>query len=942
MSEDDKDDKDIEKENEEEPKAFGPERILDQDIEDELKTSYLTYAMSVIVSRALPDVRDGLKPSQRRILVAMQDLNLGPSSQHVKCAAIVGECMKKYHPHGDSAIYPTLVRMAQDFNIRYPLVDGQGNFGSIDGDPPAAMRYTEARMTQATTDLMADLDLDTVEMARNFDDRYDEPTVLPSRLPNLILNGSTGIAVGMATSMPPHNVREVCQAIVALIGKPEITIDELMQHIPAPDFPTGAYICGRAGIRKAYHTGRGIITLRSKYHIDQGRTKTSIIVTEIPYQESKETLINRIVDAIKAGSVTGISDVRDESDKKIRLVIELKRDADEEVVINQLFKHTPLQSSFSIINIALVNGRPETLNLKDLLNEFKKHRMVVIRRRTRHLLRKAEARLHLVEGLLLALDHIDEIIALIRGSATVEVAHDGLMARFTFSDVQAREILQMRLQRLTALERNKLIDEKKKLEGEIEDLRAILASERRVLDIIVTDLQEIQERYGDARRTEIIDEVGDIDREALITEEKVVVTFSREGYVKRTPLNTYRSQGRGGRGISGGSTKSGDFIKDLFIASTHDYILLFTTRGRIYWLKVYDIPDLDRTARGRALINMVKLEPDEQVNSVLFVDQFDEERQVLLATRRGVIKKTALTQFSNPKKSGIIAITLDEGDNLIGAGLTRSGQEVILGTRNGMAIRFDQAEVRSTGRGARGVGGIQLKGDDEVVDMVTVLAPPTPPEGTPAVELPPFQVGPAAPTSPASTEGSVSPREAPAAPPASGEAAAGHAEEGEEEPQPVATPWGPTLLTVCEHGYGKRTSIGEYRLQGRNGSGIINIKTSDRNGKVVALKAVTNEDDIVMITSQGLVMRTKVADIRTIGRATQGVRLIKLRDDDRLVSVERVVGGEREDPPADSEETVEGTPPAEGETPGAMPPSEPEGPEAGPGEPEGSGETHDG
>jgi DNA gyrase subunit A len=441
-------------------KRFGPERVVDQDIEDELKTSYLTYAMSVIVQRALPDVRDGLKPSQRRILVAMNDLNLGPGAQHRKCATIVGECMGKYHPHGEQAIYPTLVRMAQPFNMRYPLIDGQGNFGSIDGDPPAAMRYTEARMTAATVDLMADLDLDTVDTARNFDDRYDEPTVLPSRLPNLIVNGSTGIAVGMATSIPPHNVKEVCKGLIALIEKPEITIDELMQYIPAPDFPTGAYICGRGGIRKAYHTGRGIITVRSKYHIDQARQKSSIIVTEIPYQESKEGLINRIVDAIKAGSVTGISDVRDESDKKIRLVIELKRDADEDVVINQLFKHTPLQSSFSIINIALVNGRPETLNLKDVLNEFKKHRMVVIRRRTRHLLRKAEARLHIVEGLLLALDHIDEIISLIRGSATPDEAKTGLIGRFGFSDVQAHEILQMRLQRLTGLERTKLVEEK--------------------------------------------------------------------------------------------------------------------------------------------------------------------------------------------------------------------------------------------------------------------------------------------------------------------------------------------------------------------------------------------------------------------------------------------------------------------------------------------------
>ncbi len=887
---------------------LGAERVVDQDIEDELKTSYLTYAMSVIVQRALPDVRDGLKPSQRRILVAMNDLNLGPGAQHRKCAAIVGECMGKYHPHGELAIYPTLVRLAQDFNTRYPLIDGQGNFGSIDGDPPAAMRYTEARMTQAAVDLMADLDLDTVDLTRNFDDRYDEPTVLPSRLPNLLVNGSTGIAVGMATSMPPHNIREICQGIIAIIEKPSITVDELMQLIPGPDFPTGAYICGRAGIRKAYQTGRGLITLRSKYHIDQGKTRTSIIFTEIPYQESKELLINRIVDAVKAESVTGISDVRDESDKKIRLVIELKRDADEEVVINQLFKHSPLQTTFSIINIALVNGRPETLNLKELLNEFKKHRMVVIRRRTRNLLRKAEARLHIVDGLLKALDHIDEIITLIRASATVETAHAGLMSRFGFTEIQAREILQMRLQRLTGLERTKLEEERTKLLVEIRDYRDILASERRVLDIIIADCKEIQSRYGDSRRTEIVDEVGDFNREDLITEEKVVVTFSHEGYVKRTPLTTYRSQGRGGVGISGGSTKSGDFIKDLFIASTHDYILLFTTRGRVYWLKVYDLPDLERTSKGRALVNMIKLDPEEQVTGVLCVDEFDERRQIVMATQRGVVKKTPLSHFANPKKTGIIAITLEEGERLIGTELCLQGQEIILATRDGMAIRFAESDVRSMGRSAHGVGGINLREGDEVVDMAVVDAlsgagapPPAgfpSPEGTaaPAGEIPP------------ETETETAPAEA---------ASAGSGEmEGESVPPLAAGER--TLLTVCEHGYGKRTRIAEYRLQGRNGTGIINIRTSERNGKVVGLKAVTDEDDIVLITSQGQVMRTSVAAIRAIGRATQGVRIIKLREDDGLVSVEKVAGGAKEsadEPGTDPAPAVDGPEAQSGQPP---------------------------
>ena len=896
---------------EEKKKPAGSERVLDQYIEDELKTSYLTYAMSVIVQRALPDVRDGLKPSQRRILVAMNDLNLGPGSQHIKCAAIVGECMKKYHPHGDQAIYPTLVRMAQSFNMRYPLIDGQGNFGSIDGDPPAAMRYTEARMTQATVDLMADLDLDTVDLARNFDDRYNEPVVLPSRIPNLVVNGSTGIAVGMATSMPPHNVREVCSAIIALIGKPDITIEELMRHIPGPDFPTGAFICGRAGIRKAYQTGRGIITLRSKYHIDEGRTKSSIIVTEIPYQVSKELLINKIVEAVKAESVTGISDVRDESDKNIRLVIELKRDADADVVINQLFKHSPLQTSFSIINIALVNGKPETLNIKDLLNEFKKHRMVVIRRRTRHLLRKAEARLHIVEGLIRALDFIDEIIALIRASATVEVAQTGLVSRFSFSDIQAREILQMRLQRLTGLERTKLLEEQAKLRAEIEDLRAILASERRVLDIILSDLREIEARYGDKRRTEIVEEIGEFNREDLITEERVAVTFSHEGYVKRTPLTTYRSQGRGGLGISGGTTKTGDYIKDLYVASTHDTILFFTNKGRVYWLKVYDVPDLGRTSRGRSLVNVISLEPEEQVTGVLCVDRFDDERRIFMATRQGTIKKTALSHFANPKRSGIIALGLDEGDTLIGASLVRTGQEVILATRNGMSIRFQESETRSMGRTARGVGGISLRQGDEVVDMAVVdgqgpvtLDVPGPLDVPGSLEAPGLQEAPSPSTEgeAAGSFGSTEEAKAPEEPEPSGDAAQGETaqEEGAETPtgaiQPVVPgqPGRPTLLTVCENGYGKRTDMGEYRLQGRNGHGTINIKTTERNGKVVGLKCVTDAEDIVLTTSQGQVMRMPVAAIRTIGRATQGVRLIKLREGDRLVSVEQVPGGEGE------------------------------------------------
>ena len=826
------------------------ERIEFQDIEDELKESYLTYAMSVIVSRALPDARDGLKPSQRRILVSMNDLNLNPRAKHRKCAKIVGECMGNYHPHGNDAIYGTLVRMAQDFNTRYLLIDGHGNFGSIDGDPPAAMRYTEARMAAATGDLLQDLDMDTVDLTRSFDDQLDEPTVLPSRFPNLICNGSTGIAVGMATSMPPHNVREVCAALEALIENPDITIDGLMEHIQGPDFPTGGLICGRQGIYNAYRAGRGLLDVRSKYHIEEQKKRKSIIFTEIPYQESKVNIIDGISNAVKDGRITGISDVRDESDKKIRLVVELKLDADEDVVVNQLFKFTSLETTFSIINIALVKGRPETLTLKEILNEYKKHRMEIIRRRTRFQLRKAEERAHIVEGLLKALDHIDRIIELIRGSATVDEARGRLMAEFAFSEVQAQEILNMRLQRLTGLERKKLEDELAELRGKIEEYRAILGSERLVLDMILKDSKDIAARYGDDRRTQIIEETQDFSREDLITEEEVVVTVSHEGYVKRTALTTYRSQGRGGRGITGSTAKEGDYVKDLFVASTHDYILFLTNRGRLYWLKVYDIPDMGRTTRGRALANLVQLDPGEAVHHQLCVREFDDKRCIILATRQGTVKKTNLSAFSKPKKVGIIAIGLNESDSLIGAAIVSEGNEVILGTKHGTAIRFPEKDVRAMGRTASGVGGISLREGDEVVDMVVV---------DPKVE-------------------------------------------------------NLTLLTVCENGYGKRTPVGEYRLQRRNGGGTINIKTTERNGLVVGMKAVTDEHDLVLMTQTGLIMRMAVSDLRAIGRATQGVTLINLREGDKLISIERVLhengedGGERVLPPPPEPSSADGLP----------------------------------
>ena len=810
---------------ENEDTGFGAgEKILEQDIQGELNESYLTYAMSVIIQRALPDIRDGLKPSQRRILVAMRDLNLGPRSAHRKCAAIVGQTMMSYHPHGDGAIYPTLVRMAQRFNTRYPLVDSQGNFGSIDGDPPAAMRYTEARMTEGTVQLMADIDKETVDNQKTFDNRLDEPSVLPAAFPNLLCNGSTGIAVGMATSMPPHNLGEVCSGLRALIVNPDISVEELMEHIPGPDFPTGAEICGRSGIRQAYKTGRGLIKVRSTYHIEEGKNKDSIIFTEIPYQENKVSIIEKISECVKDGRIQDIADVRDESDKNIRLVIELKMSASPDVVVNQLFKFTQLSATFSIINIALLRGRPETLGLKELLVEYKRHRIEIIRRRTRYLLRRAEERAHIVKGLLKALDIIDEVIALIRSSQTDDEAQSRLMKEHGFTEIQAHQILVMQLRRLTGLERQKLQDELDQLAEAIAGYRAILASEKLVLDLIVEELAEAEKKLGDERRTQIVEAAEDYTDEDLIPEEQVAVTITREGYVKRTPLATYRSQGRGGRGVTGGSNKEGDFVKNLFAASTHDYILLFTNMGRAYWLKVFVLPNMGRTAKGRPIINFLQLAPGETVSQQLCVDQFDAERFVLFATRQGRTKKVSLDQFSRPKKKGIIAIKLNKGDSLIGASLCRPGREVVLGTREGMAIRFDEKDVRPMGRAAAGVGGIGLRGEDEVVDMAI---------------LDPSQEG-------------------------------------------------VTLLTACSNGFGKRTAFEDYRRQKRNGSGIISIKTSERNGPVVGLKAVREDDDVVLMSREGLVMRMQASDISLMGRATQGVKMMNLKEGDALASLERV------------------------------------------------------
>lgn len=833
----------------------GDERIQDLLIEDEMKDAYLTFAMSVIVSRALPDVRDGLKPSQRRILVAMNDLNLGPRSKRYKCAKVCGDTSGNYHPHGEQVIYPTLVRMAQPWSIRYPLVDGQGNFGSIDGDPPAAMRYTEARMTAAATELLGDINLDTVDYQPNYDERLNEPTVLPAKLPNLLVNGSSGIAVGMATSMPPHNLGEVCDAVIHLIEHPEATLGDLMKIIPGPDFPTGGLICGRRGIFDGYSKGRGTIQVRARVHSEQRKgNRSRLVVTEIPYNVSKTTIIERIVTCVKAARVAGISDVRDESDKDgMRLVIELKVGANEDVVLNQLFKHTPLQDTFSIINIALVGGRPLTLSLKEMLSLFIEHRKDVIRRRTLFLLRKARQRAHLLEGLVLAVSNIDKIIEMIKTSPDVHEARRRLMAQplalmehttlrkllpaqfvveatgegRRLTGVQANAILTMQLQRLTGLEIEKLAKEYGNIVEEIRGYELILADEGRVLDIIREDTLELKEKYGDKRRTQFVGEAGDMEIEDLIAEEDVVVTLSHEGYIKRMPLSRYRRQGRGGKGIIGADSKEGDFIEHLITAVTHDYLLFFTAKGRVHWLKVYDIPQLGRTSRGRAIVNVLQLGKDEKLAGFLAVRKFDE-RFVVMASRKGVVKKTPLVAFGHPKRGGIISARLDDDDVLIDVALTNGNDHVTLGTRNGYSIRFKETDVRAMGRTARGVRGIDLREGDRVVNM-------------------------------------------------------------------VVTDQTATLLTVCEHGHGKRTPVGEYRIQKRGGMGLINIRTTERNGKVVGLLGVRDEDDLMMITTGGQIVRIGIKGIRAIGRATQGVRVISLKAGDQLVSISRVAREEGEE-----------------------------------------------
>ncbi len=832
------------------------EHFEDMRILDELKKSYLNYAMSVIVSRALPDVRDGLKPSQRRILVAMNDLNLGPRSRHRKCAKIVGDTGGNYHPHGDQATYGTLVRMGQVWNMRYPLVDPQGNFGSIDADPPAAMRYTEARMAAPAMEILEDINHDTVDFVPNYDETRSEPTVLPSKFPNLLVNGSTGIAVGMATNIPPHNVAEVCDALLLVIEDPNCGFKDIIKRLPGPDFPTGGIICGKKGIIDAYTSGRGHLMVRAKVDIETPKTgKERIIITEIPYMVVKTTIVTKIADCVRNGQIAEIADIRDESDRRgLRIVVDVKKDADPQIVLNKLYRYTSLQTTFAIANIALVNNRPETLNIRQTLSCFIEHRKTVVRRRSRYLMKRCRNRAHILEGLILAVSDIDEIIELIKKSPDAPAAKLNLMKKplrlaesATLRELlpkafvkekgksdqfltgpQADAILTMQLQRLTGLEMKKLAKEYAELTEKIEGYEAILASEQVLLDVIREDIYEMKEKYGDKRRTKIAAKVEQLDIEDLIAEEEVIVTISHSGYVKRMPLDTYRKQARGGKGIIGSDTKEGDFIEHLFTASTHDYLLIFTNRGRCYWLKVYDVPSMSRQSKGRNIVNLLKL-GSQTMASIINVRRFDgkgeedkEPRQLVMATKNGLVKKTKLSAYSNPRATGVNAIKLDPNDDVIGVKLSTGTDQIILGTRDGMAIRFDEQHVRSMGRVARGVRGIKLRSKDAVVDMVI-------PEK------------------------------------------------------------GASLLTVCENGYGKRTSLDDYRPQSRGGIGLINIKTTTRNGKVVALKAVRDEDELMMITANGMIIRTGLEQVRSIGRATQGVRLIKLKADDKLVATEKIV-----------------------------------------------------
>ncbi|MEO8216816.1 MAG: DNA gyrase subunit A [Acidobacteriota bacterium] len=855
-------------------------------IEDEMRKSYLDYAMSVIIGRALPDVRDGLKPVHRRILYGMYEQGNTAGKAYKKSARIVGDVMGKYHPHGDSAIYDSVVRMAQDFSMRYRLVDGQGNFGSVDGDNAAAMRYTEVRLTRLAEELLRDdIDKETVDFVPNYDGSEREPSVLPARYPNLLVNGSSGIAVGMATNIPPHNVGEVIDAVLMMIDDPSVSIAELMKAMPGPDFPTAGFIHGRDGIRQAYETGRGIIQLRARALIETSKKgdKQQIVVTEIPYMTNKTRLIEKIAELVREKRIEGISDLRDESDREgIRLVIELKRNEVPEVILNSLYRNTQMQTTFGIIFLAIVNNRPEVMNLPTMLRHFIDHRKEIIVRRTRFELRKAEERLHILEGLVKALDHLDEVIRLIRASVNPADARSELVARFQFSEVQAQAILEMRLQRLTGLEREKIVAEYNDVLATIQRLRAILASETLVLEIISTELREIREHYGDARRTEIVAETSDISIEDMIADEPMVITVSRGGYVKRSPLSIYRSQRRGGKGRIGMQTKEEDIVEHLFVASAHSYVLVFTDRGRLYWIKVHALPEVASNARGKAIVNLLPLESNENVRALLTSKNFTEGKYVVMVTRSGRIKKTELMAFSNVRATGIIAIDINEGDDLYAVRLSDGNCEVFIGTHDGKAIRFSETDVRPMGRGAAGVKAISLRAGDSVVAMDVLRSDPA--------ELP---VGEVTAGEGADAEGAEN-----------GTGMMDDPSQGSDEEIATSDDSRGQILTVTEKGFGKRTPVSLYRLQSRGGMGVSNIRITEKNGKVAGMVHVTGDEQILLITEQGMIIRVNVSDLRAMGRSTQGVRVLNVEDNDIVVGTVKLV--DRDDQDSVDDEGIEG------------------------------------
>ncbi len=806
------------------------EKIIPVDIEDEMRGSYIDYSMSVIVARALPDVRDGLKPVHRRVLYGMQDLGLAANRPYKKSARIVGEVLGKYHPHGDSAVYDTMVRMAQDFSMRYRLVDGQGNFGSVDGDSPAAMRYTEARLSRIAEEMLRDLEKGTVNFAPNFDDTLKEPTVLPALFPNLLCNGSSGIAVGMATNIPPHNLNEVIDGCFAYIKDDQITNEKLMKHIIAPDFPTGGIIYGYDGVKDAYTTGRGRILVRAKANIETGKSdRQRIIISELPYMVNKASLIEKIADLVNDKKIEDISDIRDESDRDgMRVVIDLKRDGNAEVVLNNLFKQTQMQTTFGVIMLALVDGKPQVLKLREMIQHFIKHRNEVVVRRSKFELEEAEKKAHILEGYIIALDNIDAVIKLIKQSKDVEAAKTGLMKKFKLSEIQAKSILEMRLQKLTGLERKKVEDEYRETIKLIEKLKAILQSKQLQLKIIEDELTELKKKYGDARRTEIVYKAEEFSVEDMIAEEDVVITISHKGFIKRYPVTGYRRQSRGGKGVTGAATKEDDFLEHIFIASTHDYILIFTNIGRCYWLKVFELPEAGRAAQGKSINTLITKSPDEAITSFIAVKEFDDKHYVLMVSALGLVKKVLLSEFSNPRRNGVTAANLKKNDTLKEVKLTDGKQDVVIGTQEGLAIRFKEAEVRPMGRTAAGVRGIRLGKKDKVVGMVILKRNDT------------------------------------------------------------------TILVATERGYGKRSEAEEYRVSHRGGKGIITVKTSDKTGVMVTIREVTDTDDVVVVTTQGMVIRQNAKDIRVAGRNTQGVRLIRLEEGDDVVDVAAVVAEEEE------------------------------------------------